>query len=84
MIEVTANATAADGNPNKMRSVRSERAADSAVNDLDVRLEALAFQLFEDRQILGDKKNCTVGFVNCFLKVPSVYLPCCQGKQGEL
>ena len=35
------------------------------------------------------KMNCTVGFVNCFLRVPLAYqpccpVPCCSGKQGEL
>ena len=33
--------------------------------------------------------NCTVGFVNCFLRVPLAYqpccpIPCCPGKRGEL
>ena len=28
--------------------------------------------------------NCTVGFVNGFLRVPLAYQPCCPGKQGEL
>ena len=39
--------------------------------------------------IPSDKMNCTVSFVNCFLRVPLVYLPYysvpfCQGKNGEL
>ena len=39
--------------------------------------------------ILSDKISYTVGFVNCFLRVPAVYLPCCplpcsQGMLAEL
>ena len=42
-----------------------------------------------DRLILRDKKNCTVRFGNCFLRIPLMYHPCClllccQGKLGEL
>ena len=37
----------------------------------------------------SDKITCTVGFVNCFLRVLLVYQPCCSktcslGKLGEL
>ena len=35
--------------------------------------------LIEHAYILGDKMNCTVGFVDCFLRVPLACLPCCQG-----
>ena len=36
--------------------------------------------------ILSDKICHTVGFVNCFLRVPAVYLPCCllPSCQGNL
>ena len=42
-----------------------------------------------NKYILCPKMNCTVGFVNCFLRVPLAYqpccpVPCCPGKQGEL
>ena len=41
------------------------------------------------RDLQGDKMNGTVGFVNCFLRVPALYLPCClllyrQCKQEKL
>ena len=35
--------------------------------------------------MLSDKMNYTVGFVNCFLRVPSVYLlPLCPVPKGYL
>ena len=39
--------------------------------------------------VLRDKMNCGVGLVNCFIRVPLMYqpcclLPCCQGKLGKL
>ena len=32
--------------------------------------------------ILSDKISYTVGFVNCFLRVPAVYLPCCPAAKA--
>ena len=32
----------------------------------------------------SDKMKCTVGFVNYFLRVPTVHLPSCQGREGKL
>ena len=41
------------------------------------------------RNVLSDNMKCKVDFVNCFLRVPLVYLPCrpmpcCQGKHRKI
>ena len=37
----------------------------------------------EQERVTSDKKGCTIGLVNCFLRVPLVHLPCCKGKLGK-
>ena len=61
----------------------------SEKKDLKMPVFIMLFKKCVKSILLIDNVPCTVGFVNCFLKVPKVYLPCClqpccQGRLGEL